>query len=157
MPAEEAAEDQLRVFASDSVQAPHVRTASGRVLLADDNADMRDYVRRLLRDRYEVEVVENGSLALARVQERAPDLVLTDVMMPEMDGFALLRSLRENPENRDGSGHPAVGACRGRGAHRRARGRSGRLHRQAFHSQGTAGESRRASHHEPAEAGGRRA
>jgi PAS domain S-box-containing protein len=85
-----------QVFASDSMQAPHVQTTSGRILLADDNADMRGYVRRLLGDNYEVHAVSNGVDALAAIRTRPPDLVLTDVMMPGLDGFGLLRELRAN-------------------------------------------------------------
>ncbi|HEY9877311.1 MAG TPA: response regulator, partial [Leptolyngbyaceae cyanobacterium] len=74
---------------------------SARILLADDNADMRDYLRRLLNQQYEVEVVGNGVAALAAIRRQMPDLLLTDVMMPEMDGFELLRSLRSNPTTQD--------------------------------------------------------
>ncbi len=81
---------------------PASAAASGRVLLADDNADMRDYVRRLLADQgYEVEAVGDGAAALAAVQRCKPDLVLTDVMMPLLDGFGLLRALRADPGLRD--------------------------------------------------------
>jgi signal transduction histidine kinase len=83
-----------QVFASDSVQAPHVQTTSGSILLADDNADMRQYVRRLLGDNYQVRAVSNGIEALASIRSTTPDLVLTDVMMPGLDGFGLLRELR---------------------------------------------------------------
>lgn len=69
-----------------------------RILVADDNADMRDYVKRLLSPRFEVETVANGAAALAAIQAHPPALVLTDVMMPELDGFGLLRSLRATPE-----------------------------------------------------------
>ena len=56
---------------------------------------MRDYVRRLLvQNGYEVEAVGNGLAALGAAQARRPDLVLTDVMMPGLDGFGLLRELR---------------------------------------------------------------
>jgi signal transduction histidine kinase/CheY-like chemotaxis protein len=72
----------------------------GRVLVADDNADMCDYVARLLANRYEVETVANGSDALASIFENPPDLVLTDVMMPGLDGFGLLQALRKNPSTR---------------------------------------------------------
>jgi PAS domain S-box-containing protein len=82
------------VFASDSVQAPHLQTTTGRILLADDNADMRGYVRRLLGDNYEVRAVSNGTEALAEIRGHPPDLVLTDVMMPGLDGFGLLREIR---------------------------------------------------------------
>jgi PAS domain S-box-containing protein len=66
----------------------------------DDNADMRDYVKRLLNPRYDVEAVADGLAALAAVQERLPDLVLSDVMIPGLDGFELLRELRTDPKTR---------------------------------------------------------
>jgi len=70
-----------------------------RILLADDNADMRDYVRRLLVARgHEVVAVENGEAALAAVRAAPPALVLSDVMMPQLDGFGLLRALRGDPK-----------------------------------------------------------
>jgi signal transduction histidine kinase/CheY-like chemotaxis protein len=72
-----------------------------RILLADDNADMRGYVRRLLARSCEVQTVADGQEALAAIQARRPDLVLTDVMMPHLDGFGLLRALRENPDWRE--------------------------------------------------------
>ncbi|MBW4540728.1 MAG: response regulator [Myxacorys chilensis ATA2-1-KO14] len=77
------------------------REIEGRILLADDNADMRDYVKRLLSSRFQVETATNGKTALDAIQANPPDLVLTDVMMPEMDGFELLRSLRANPVTQD--------------------------------------------------------
>ena len=67
-----------------------------RILLADDNADMRQYLARLLRDRWEVEEVADGLAALEAIRLRKPDLVLTDVMMPRLDGFGLLRELRQD-------------------------------------------------------------
>jgi signal transduction histidine kinase/DNA-binding response OmpR family regulator len=66
------------------------------VLLADDNRDMREYVQRLLGRKYNVTSVEDGVEAMAAALAHPPDLVLTDVMMPRMDGFDLLRSLRDN-------------------------------------------------------------
>ena len=53
-----------------------------RIVLADDNADMREYVTRLLRPRWEVEAVSDGRAALAAVRARPADLVLSDVRMP---------------------------------------------------------------------------
>jgi PAS domain S-box-containing protein len=67
------------------------------VLLADDNRDMREYVQRLLGRKYEVTAVEDGMQAMAAALAHPPDLVLTDIMMPRMDGFHLLRSLRDDP------------------------------------------------------------
>jgi PAS domain S-box-containing protein len=67
------------------------------VLVADDNGDMRGYLRRLLSDHYEVEAVVNGEEALAAARRRRPDLILSDVMMPRRDGFGLLRAVRADP------------------------------------------------------------
>lgn len=74
---------------------------SARILLADDNADMREYVKRILSRHWTVEAVQDGAAALAAIRERAPDLVLTDVMMPEMNGFELLQTLRADPRTRE--------------------------------------------------------
>ena len=94
LPDAERTSEAPEIFASDSVQAPHIQTTSGSILVADDNADMRGYVRRLLGENYEVRSVCNGVDALAAIRSHPPDLVLTDVMMPGLDGFALLRELR---------------------------------------------------------------
>jgi PAS domain S-box-containing protein len=69
----------------------------GRVLLVDDNRDMREYVQRLLGRKYWVTAAADGEEAIAAAREAPPDLVLTDVMMPRMDGFELLRALRAEP------------------------------------------------------------
>ncbi|MCV3217081.1 PAS domain S-box protein, partial [Plectonema radiosum NIES-515] len=68
-----------------------------RILLADDNADMRDYVKRLLEENYQVEAVADGLAALTAIRQQPFDLVLTDIMMPGLDGFELLRQLRQDP------------------------------------------------------------
>ncbi len=68
-----------------------------RVLLVEDNHDMREYVCRLLSSRFDVVTAGNGRKALQEAKEHLPDLVLSDVMMPEMDGFQLLAALREDP------------------------------------------------------------
>ena len=75
-------------------------STTGRILLADDNADMREYVCRLLGEYYEIQTVANGVEALIAAREHPPDLVLTDVMMPELDGFGLLRELRASEATR---------------------------------------------------------
>lgn len=72
-----------------------------RILLADDNADMREYVSGLLRGRFELAQAPNGKIALEEAERLLPELVITDVMMPVMDGFALLAALRQNPATRN--------------------------------------------------------
>ena len=76
-------------------------TERKRILLADDNADMRAYVEQLLSERWEVEAVADGRQALEAARRRLPDLVLTDVMMPLIDGFQLVAALRSDIATRD--------------------------------------------------------
>jgi signal transduction histidine kinase len=72
------------------------------VLLADDNADMRQYVQRLLHAAgFRVNAVADGEQALAAARRFKPDLVLSDVMMPRLDGFGLLAALRNDPDLRE--------------------------------------------------------
>ncbi len=68
-----------------------------RVLVVDDNADVREYVASLLSQEYQVTTAVDGVDGLALARELPPDLVLTDVMMPRMDGFALLAALQADP------------------------------------------------------------
>ncbi len=68
------------------------------ILIVDDNADMLEYLQRLLAPYYTIQLARNGLDALSLVQDSAPDLVLTDVMMPGLDGFGLLAALRKNPQ-----------------------------------------------------------
>jgi signal transduction histidine kinase len=72
-----------------------------RIVLADDNADMRDYIRRILGDRWTVETFGNGLDALEAVRADPPALVIADIMMPGLDGFELLRELRSRPPTAD--------------------------------------------------------
>jgi len=80
------------------VAPPSVFSDAARphVLLADDNADMRDYVHRLLSVQYDVVAVPDGLSALNAARRRRPDLILADVMMPSLDGFGLVRELRND-------------------------------------------------------------
>jgi signal transduction histidine kinase len=68
-----------------------------RVLFADDNPDLRAYVRGLLAPSFDVEAVANGVEALRAARERRPGLILSDVMMPHLGGFGLLREVRADP------------------------------------------------------------
>jgi len=82
--------------AAPSPESPAEKLPLGsrrRILLCEDNADMREYVERLLSGTYEVESVGDGEQALAAARRRTPDLVLSDVMMPKLDGFGLLGAL----------------------------------------------------------------
>jgi adenylate cyclase len=76
-------------------------SARGRVLVVDDHPDNRDLLaRRLRRDGYEVETAENGRQALQRIMIEPVDVMLLDIMMPEMDGYQVLAQLQGDPELR---------------------------------------------------------
>lgn len=78
-----------------------VKAAGARILLADDNADMRAYVRDLLSANYVVEAVADGEQALQAVRRERPDLILADIMMPRLDGLSFLKLLRNDESLRD--------------------------------------------------------
>lgn len=100
LPGDTGSEDELlKDMASNSPasllgESDVAAEKQGRILLADDNRDMREYVQRLLSRRYHVDAVSDGAQALLAATENPPDLVLTDIMMPALDGFGLLRELR---------------------------------------------------------------
>ena len=72
-----------------------------RILVADDNRDMRDYLSRLLSaEGWRVETVADGETALRTIRLDRPDLLITDVMMPRLDGFGLIRALRSDQATR---------------------------------------------------------
>lgn len=66
------------------------------VLVVDDNADMRSHIRSILSERFDVITSGNGKDALKKIRERVPDVVLTDIMMPVMDGIELLKEIKSN-------------------------------------------------------------
>lgn len=70
------------------------KTLGGRILVVDDNADMRRYITRSLSANFDVITADNGQMAMDIAFANPPDLVVSDVMMPRVDGFELLRALR---------------------------------------------------------------
>jgi signal transduction histidine kinase/DNA-binding response OmpR family regulator len=90
--------EALRWLPADT--AAGARGRGARIVVADDNADMRDYVTRLLGQGWRVEAVADGGAALEAVRRELPDLVISDVMMPGLDGFALLHALRADPRTK---------------------------------------------------------
>jgi PAS domain S-box-containing protein len=70
------------------------KTEPARVLLADDNADMREYLQRLLAPSYQVTAVTDGQAALEAARASPPDILISDVMMPRLGGLQLVAALR---------------------------------------------------------------
>jgi PAS domain S-box-containing protein len=93
-----AGDEAMRGKRPSLASRPEPQAAEKRelILVADDNADMRRYIVRLLSDRYEVHAVVDGRQALEATQQLRPALLLADVMMPHLDGFGLLRAIRED-------------------------------------------------------------
>ncbi len=71
-----------------------------RILLADDHADTREHVARILGQQYDVVVAKDGQQALELIRQHPPDLLLADIMMPRFDGFELLRAIRTDDTTR---------------------------------------------------------
>ena len=88
-----------RADATSNEPSAASRAARDRVIVADDNADMRDYLRHLLHE-WDVTAVSNGLAALEHARRNPPQLIVTDVMMPGLDGFGLLRELRADARTR---------------------------------------------------------
>jgi signal transduction histidine kinase/CheY-like chemotaxis protein len=68
-----------------------------QLLLCDDDTDLLTFVHSILASDYDVQAVNNGQEALAFIENNAPDAILSDVMMPELDGIGLLENLKTNP------------------------------------------------------------
>jgi diguanylate cyclase (GGDEF)-like protein len=71
------------------------------LLIVDDEKQNRTLLTELLQDDYQIILAKNGLQALDRAQERSPDLILLDILMPEMDGFAVIRALKKNDSTRN--------------------------------------------------------
>jgi PAS domain S-box-containing protein len=83
-------------FNLDTQHAFKKKGARPTILLADDNADMRDYVQRLLSGHFHVLTANDGEDAYRKLLMHLPELVISDVMMPKLDGFGLLTRIRSN-------------------------------------------------------------
>jgi signal transduction histidine kinase len=92
--------DHLATLAVTESAATSLDQSRARILLADDNTDMRKYLQRLLATKYEVEAVADGESALEATRREQFDLILSDVMMPKLDGFGLLKTLRADEKTR---------------------------------------------------------
>jgi PAS domain S-box-containing protein len=97
LPGETPIQDEIVDVALPADQSTIPEAQRALVLLADDNADMREYLARLLSVHYRVDAVADGEAVLKAVARRLPSLVLSDVMMPLMDGMELLKRLRADP------------------------------------------------------------
>jgi DNA-binding response OmpR family regulator len=72
-----------------------------KILIADDNANIRDALTYLLEDEgYELLLAKDGAETLRRVREKRPDILFLDIMMPEINGFDVCRTIKNDPDLR---------------------------------------------------------
>jgi signal transduction histidine kinase/FixJ family two-component response regulator len=83
-------------FEAQSQQTAPPQLLEARIFIADDNSDMRAYLKSLLGPFCELETFADGEAIIQAIRRRAPDLVLADVMMPRLDGFELVRAIRRD-------------------------------------------------------------
>lgn len=84
--------------AGDRPSRPRPLTAGGKVLVVDDDVELREYISGVLSKYYKVKTASDGAEALKMVADWQPDLVVSDVVMPEMDGLTLLKRLKSNAD-----------------------------------------------------------
>ena len=93
--------DSLMRITVDHKQGPTEKVEdTPRILIVDDNPDMREYLKNILDRNFTIVTANNGSDALQKMQDHPPQLVLSDVMMPVMDGIQLLKAIKENKKYR---------------------------------------------------------
>ena len=91
-----------RARLSQILEKFHADAADRSVLVVEDDETTRALMCRMMRDAgWEVTEAENGRVGLERLAENRPELILLDLMMPEIDGFEFLAQMRETPANRD--------------------------------------------------------
>lgn len=100
--AEAARWDDASVARADTsrLAALNADEVRSHVLVVDDNADLREYLSGLLAPHYDVATATDGMAALEAIRIRMPDIVVSDVMMPRLDGFGLVRALRAATETK---------------------------------------------------------
>ncbi len=89
------------VLTGNGTESFEGQTDAATVLVVDDNADMRAYIRNLLKKQYRVVTASNGMEALHQIKNHSPQLILSDIMMPVMDGIGLMKTVKDNVETQN--------------------------------------------------------
>ena len=91
-----AALQHITPVVSTPIVSDAISNNMATILVVEDNDDLRNYLHSELSIKYKVLMAENGKVAMALLLEYVPDLIITDLMMPEMDGFSLLQELHQS-------------------------------------------------------------
>jgi signal transduction histidine kinase/DNA-binding response OmpR family regulator len=93
---EELLQSEIVIAQSVKESLPEAPEEAPLILIVDDHPDMLSYISGRLKDQYRILEAENGNVAMELAHEHVPDLVISDVMMPEMDGYELCQHLKDN-------------------------------------------------------------
>ncbi len=85
------------VYQEPGIMQKSITGTKPLVLIADDNPDVRQYVVGIIKNEYDFFTARNGREALKQVKKHTPDVILCDVMMPEMDGYGVLQKVKADP------------------------------------------------------------
>lgn len=92
--------EEIAVVETEKIEETEVevsRKKSKTILIAEDNPDIRSYLKSELAQKYNIILCKDGKDALSRVLSDVPDIVISDIVMPEVDGFQLCKKIRRNP------------------------------------------------------------
>lgn len=93
----EADEIQIELLASSEISKDGIYESDKTiVLVVEDNPDLREMIKENLQDTYAVLIAENGVIGFKLAEENIPDLIISDIMMPEMDGYELTKRIKTN-------------------------------------------------------------
>jgi len=86
----------VRIKSSKISQVSSIQKPVSSILIVEDNPDVTSYISSIMENDYQIITAENGSIGLNKASKKYPDLIVSDVMMPEMDGFELCKKLKSN-------------------------------------------------------------
>ncbi len=93
-------EDESSIPATDNLIYNNKKVKEDFVLIVEDERNIRELLRDILKPYYKIEVAENGEDALLKIKQNIPDIIISDVLMPKLDGLTLIRNIRQDPRTK---------------------------------------------------------
>lgn len=91
-------DNEIMADSIENIEEKEESEDSTTILIVEDNAEMRIFLNNILSEHYKILTAENGKQGLTTARESIPDMILTDVMMPIMDGLDMVKHLKEDPD-----------------------------------------------------------